>query len=63
MARDKQAWLSFTMPGMTFVPGSRVRIPHRPDLPGHVRIELAMPAGDGWQLFVEEPQVASRKSI
>ena len=39
---------------MTFVPGSRVRIPHRPDLPGHVRIELAMQTGDGWQLFVEE---------
>src|ERR1039457_7632506 len=43
------------MPGMTFAPGSRVRIPHRPDLPGHVKIELAMPTGDGWQLFVEEP--------
>ena len=43
-----------TMPAMTFVPGSRVRIPHRPDLPGHVRIELATPTGDGWQLFVEE---------
>ena len=44
------------MPDMTseFVPGSRVRIPHRPDLPGHVRIELAMPTDDGWQLFVEE---------
>jgi hypothetical protein len=40
---------------MTFVPGSRVRIPHRLDLPGYVRIELAMPAGDGWQLFVEAP--------
>ncbi len=40
---------------MTFEPGSRVRIPHRPDLPGHVRIELAMPTADGWQLFVEEP--------
>ena len=55
MARDKQAWLSFTMPAMTFEPGSRVRIPQRPDLPGYVRIELAMPVGDGWQLFVEEP--------
>src|ERR1035438_714638 len=42
------------MPGMTFVPGCRVRIPERPDLPGYVRIELAMPTGDGWQLFVEE---------
>ena len=40
---------------MTFEPGSRVRIPHRPDLPGHVRIELAMPTADGWQLFVEKP--------
>ena len=39
---------------MTFEPGSRVRIPHRPDLPGYVRIELAMPTADGWQLFVEE---------
>ena len=43
------------MPAMTFEPGSRVRIPQRPDLPGYVRIELAMPTGDGWQLFVEEP--------
>jgi superfamily II DNA or RNA helicase len=42
------------MPSMTFMPGSRVRIPHRPDLPGHVRIDLAMPTGDGWQIFVEE---------
>jgi len=39
---------------MMFAPGSRVRIPHRPDLPGHVRIELASQTGDGWQLFVEE---------
>jgi hypothetical protein len=39
---------------MTFEVGSRVRIPHRPDLPGHIRIELATRAGDGWQLFVEE---------
>jgi superfamily II DNA or RNA helicase len=39
---------------MMFAPGSRVRIPHRPDLPGHVRIELARRTGDGWQLFVEE---------
>jgi SNF2 family DNA or RNA helicase len=39
---------------MTFEPGSRVRIPHRPDLPGHVRIDVAMPTADGWQLFVEE---------
>jgi hypothetical protein len=36
-----------------FEPGQRVRIPKRPDLPGHVRVEVAMPAGDGWQLFVE----------
>ena len=39
---------------MTFLPGSRVRIPHRPDLPGHVRIELATAISAGWQLFVEE---------
>jgi hypothetical protein len=32
-----------------------VRIPQRPDLPGHVRIDVAMPTADGWQLFVEEP--------
>lgn len=38
---------------MTFEPGQRVRIPKRPDLPGHVRVEVAMPAGDGWCLFVE----------
>jgi hypothetical protein len=31
-----------------------VRIPHRPDLPGYVRIDLVMPVDDGWQLFVEE---------
>lgn len=39
---------------MTFSPGSRVWIPHRPDLVGHVRIELATAVGDGWQLFIEE---------
>jgi len=42
------------MPGVTLSPGSRVRIPHRPDLPGYVRIELAIATGNGWQLFVEE---------
>ena len=31
---------------MTFEPGNRVRIPHRPDLPGYVLIENAIPAGD-----------------
>ena len=46
---------------MTFVPGSRVRIPQRPDLPGYVRIELAVPVGDGWQLFVEEPTGSFQK--
>jgi hypothetical protein len=40
---------------MNFVAGFRVRIPERPDLPGYVRIELAVPTGDGWQLFVEQP--------
>ena len=49
------------MPAMTFVPGSRVRIPQRPDLPGYVRIELAVPTGDGWQLFVEEPTGSFQK--
>jgi superfamily II DNA or RNA helicase len=39
---------------MTFLPGSRVRIPDRADLPGHVRIELATAIGEHWQLFVEE---------
>lgn len=31
-----------------------MRLPHRPDLPGHVLIEMASPAGDGWVLFVEQ---------
>jgi len=35
-------------------PGQRVRIPHRADLPGHVKIEMANPIGDGWTLFVEQ---------
>jgi superfamily II DNA or RNA helicase len=48
---------------MTFEPGSRVRIPHRPDLPGHVRIELAMPTAGGWQLFVEEPAGQFQKVV
>ena len=39
---------------MHFEPGQRVRVPHRPDLSGHVRIEMAMPEGDGWQLYVEQ---------
>jgi superfamily II DNA or RNA helicase len=29
-------------------------MPHRPDLPGHVRIEMATAVGDGWVLFVEQ---------
>jgi len=36
-----------------FESGQRVRIPKRSDLVGHVRVGVAMPAGDGWQLFVE----------
>ena len=39
--------------GVTFEPGQRVRIPHRPDLSGHVKIEVATQLDDGWQLFVE----------
>ncbi len=31
-----------------------MRIPHRPDLPGHARIEVATPVGDGWMLFIEQ---------
>ncbi len=37
-----------------FEPGSRVWIPSRPDLPGYLRVEAAIPAGDAWQLFVEQ---------
>jgi hypothetical protein len=32
---------------VTFEPGKRVRIPHRPDLAGHVRIEMATQVDDG----------------
>ncbi len=40
---------------MTFEPGQRVRIPHRADLPGHVRVEVALPGpAGGWTLFVEQ---------
>ena len=39
---------------MHFEPGQRVRVPHRPDLSGHVRVEIALPQGDGWQLYVEQ---------
>jgi superfamily II DNA or RNA helicase len=39
---------------VTFEPGQRVRVPHRPDLPGHVLIEMANPVGAGWVLFVEQ---------
>lgn len=39
---------------MTFEPGQRVRIPHRPDLPGYLKIEMANPVGQGWTLFVEQ---------
>ncbi len=39
---------------MTFERGQRVRIPHRPDLPGHVLVEMANQVGDGWLLFVEQ---------
>ncbi len=37
-----------------FEQGSRVRIPSRPDLAGYLRVEAAIPAGDAWQLFVEQ---------
>ena len=39
--------------GMMFEPGQRVHISKRPDLPRHVRVDIAMPTSDGWQLFVE----------
>lgn len=39
---------------MNFEQGQRVGIPSRPDLPGHVRVEVATPLGDGWLLFVEQ---------
>ncbi len=39
---------------MTFERGQRGRIPHRPDLPGHVLIEMANQVGDSWLLFVEQ---------
>ncbi len=46
---------------MTFEPGSRVRIPHRPDLPGYVLIENAIQMGDGWKLYVEEASGSLQK--
>jgi len=49
---------------VTFEPGQRVRIPHRSDLPGHVRVEMAVPVGDGWQLFVERaPSVFAKVEL
>lgn len=39
---------------MIFEPRTRVRIPHRGDLSGFVRIEVATPADGGWVLFVEQ---------
>jgi hypothetical protein len=42
------------MSSVIFEADSRVRIPHRPDLSGHVRVEFARPVDGGWQLFVEE---------
>jgi hypothetical protein len=39
---------------VNFERDTRVRIPHRPDLRGHVRIEMAVPVADGWTLFVEQ---------
>ena len=39
--------------GIMFEPGQRVHISKRPDLPRHVRVDVAMPTSDGWQLFVE----------
>jgi len=39
---------------VTLERGQRVRIPHRPDLPGHVLVEMANQVGDGWLLFVEQ---------
>ncbi len=48
-------------PSGGFEADKRVRIPQRPDLPGYVRIELAVPAGDGWVLYVGEPKDSLRK--
>ena len=39
---------------MEFEPDGRVRIPSRPDLPGYLRVEFALRAGDDWQLYVEK---------
>ncbi|MBT2248357.1 DUF3883 domain-containing protein [Arthrobacter sp. BHU FT2] len=39
---------------MIFEPNMRVRVPHRKDLQGYVRIELATQTDDGWILFVEQ---------
>jgi len=39
---------------VTFEPGKRVLVPHRPDLSGHVRIEMASRVDGGWLLFVEQ---------
>lgn len=49
------------MTGAGFQPGSRVHIPHRSDLLGYARIELAIPTGDGWTLFVGESADSLKK--
>ena len=47
---------------MTFERGQRVRILHRPDLPGNVLVEMANQVGDGWLLFVEQATGTFAKS-
>ncbi len=49
---------------MTFEPGQRVNVPHRTDLPRHVKIEMASQIDDGWLLFVEQaPGVFSKVEL
>src|ERR1700722_12761773 len=55
------ARLASMMPAMNFAPGIRVHIPGSSELQGYVRIELAIPTGDGWQLFVEQPTGSFQK--
>ena len=47
-------WWPRKFRAVEFEPGTRVRIPGRPDLPGHIRLEFARRTGDGWLLYVEE---------
>lgn len=49
-----------SMSSVTFQPGQRIRVPHRADLEGFVKIEDALRRESGWRLYVSLPDGSVR---